>query len=127
MKNPKVQRGISLTELPLLFEKLKDGRETVFVIDELDRSLHTQLLEWLLKYFLDACHADSRNQLIFATHDVNILTQDLFRRDELWGINKNSDGASILYSFREFKKIRSDKDIRKVYLNGLMGAVPAIF
>lgn len=116
-----------LLDLLPAFAKLKEGREAVFVIDELDRSLHTQLLEWLLKYFLDACHADSRNQLIFTTHDVNILTQDLFRRDELWGINKNSDGASILYSFREFKKIRSDKDIRKVYLNGLMGAVPAIF
>ena len=116
-----------LLDLLPAFAKLKEGWETVFVIDELDRSLHTQLLEWILKYFLNACHADSRNQLIFTTHDVNILTQDLFRRDELWGINKNSDGASILYSFREFKKIRSDKDIRKVYLNGLMGAVPAIF
>lgn len=113
-----------LLDLIPAFAKLKEGQGTVFVIDALDRSLHTQLLEWLLKYFLDACHADSRNQLIFTTHDVNILTQDLFRRDELWGIDKNPDGASILYSFRDFKKIRSDKDIRKVYLNGLMGAVP---
>lgn len=113
-----------LLDLIPAFAKLQEGQGTVFVIDELDRSLHTQLLEWLLKYFLDACHADSRNQLIFTAHDVNILTQDLFRRDELCGIDKNPDGASILYSFRDFKKIRSDKDIRKVYLNGLMGAVP---
>lgn len=93
--------------------KLKKGQGTVFVIDELDRSLHTQLPEWLLKYFLDVCHADSRNQLIFTTHDVNILTQDLFRRDELWGIDKNPDSAPIFYSFRDFKKIRSDRNIRK--------------
>ena len=115
-----------LLDLIPAFAKLKEAQGTVFVIDELDRSLHTQLLEWLLKYFLDVCHADSRNQLIFTTHDVNILTQDLFRRDELWGIDKNPDGASILYSFRDFKKIRSDRNIRKVYLNGLMGAVPTI-
>ena len=93
-----------LLDLIPAFAKLKEAQGTVFVIDELDRSLHTQLLEWLLKYFLDVCHADSRNQLIFTTHDVNILTQDLFRRDELWGIDKNPDGAPILYSFRDFKK-----------------------
>lgn len=115
-----------LLDLIPAFAKLKEGQGAVFVIDELDRSLHTQLLEWLLKYFLDVCHADSRNQLIFTTHDVNILTQDLFRRDELWGVDKQNDGASNLYSFRDFKKIRNDKNIRKVYLNGLMGAVPTI-
>lgn len=93
-----------LLDLIPALAKLKKGQGTVFVIDELDRSLHTQLPEWLLKYFLDVCHADSRNQLIFTTHDVNILTQDIFRRDELWGIDKNPDGAPILYSFRDFKK-----------------------
>ena len=108
------------------FASLKKGRDVVFVIDELDRSFHTQLLEWLLKYFLDTCNTTTRGQLIFTTHDVNILTQDIFRRDELWGVDKNSDGSSTLYSFRDFKNIRRDKDIRKTYLNGLLGAVPVI-
>ena len=94
-----------LLDLIPALAKLKKGQGTVFVIDELDRSLHTQLPEWLQKYFLDVCHADSRNQLIFTTHDVNILTQDIFRRDELWGIDKNPDGAPILYSFRDFRKL----------------------
>ena len=108
------------------FASLKKGRDVGFVIDELDRSFHTQLLEWLLKYFLDTCNTTTRGQLIFTTHDVNILTQDIFRRDELWGVDKNSDGSSTLYSFRDFKNIRRDKDIRKTYLNGLLGAVPVI-
>ena len=56
-----------LLDLIPALAKLKKGQGTVFVIDELDRSLHTQLPEWLLKYFLDVCHADSRNQLIFTT------------------------------------------------------------
>ena len=87
-----------------LSEESNGTKRLLDLIPELDRSLHTQLPEWLQKYFLDVCHADSRNQLIFTTHDVNILTQDIFRRDELWGIDKNPDGAPILYSFRDFKK-----------------------
>lgn len=94
---------------------LKSGTAEVVVVDELDRSLHTKLLEWLIKYFLNSINSKSMNQLIMTTHDVNILTQDIFRRDELWGVDKDSFGASRLYSFRDFKDIRSDKDIRKTY------------
>lgn len=113
-----------LIDLVPLFVSLCHPTNQVYVIDELDRSLHTQLLEWLLTYYLDSCSSESRNQLIFTTHDVNLLTQDIFRRDELWGVDKNTFGASELYSFRDFKNIRSDKNIRKLYLNGLLGAVP---
>lgn len=108
------------------FVELRMEQNFVYVIDELDRSLHTQLLEWLIRYYLNSCGEGSRSQLIFTTHDVNLLTQNLFRRDELWGVQKNFAGESDLYSFREFKDIRQDKDIRKIYLNGLIGAVPDI-
>lgn len=115
-----------LLDLIPAFVDLYKKQNFVYVIDELDRSLHTQLLEWLIEYYLNSCGPESRNQLIFTTHDVNLLTQDLFRRDELWGVEKNRNGESVLYSFRDYKNIRHDKDIRKIYLNGLLGAVPNI-
>lgn len=115
-----------LLDLIPAFVDLHNNSNQVYIIDELDRSLHTKLLEWLLRYFLDSCSNTSRSQLIFTTHDVNLLTQDIFRRDELWGVDKNTSGISDLYSFRDFKGIRSDNDIRKIYLNGLIGAIPNI-
>lgn len=112
--------------IPMFMELRKFDESRVFVIDELDSSLHTKILGWLIAYYLDTCNAKIRNQLIFTTHDVNILTQELFRRDELWLIDRNAHGASSLYSISEFQDIRQDKDIRKLYLNGLIGGVPNI-
>lgn len=115
-----------LLDLIPAFLELQNQIGKVYVVDELDRSLHTKLLEWLLEYYLESCNPEARSQLIFTTHDVNLLTQNIFRRDELWGTDKNSSGVAELYSFRDFGAIRSDKDIRKIYLNGLVGAVPSI-
>jgi uncharacterized protein len=93
-------------------------------IDELDRSLHTLLTRQLLASFLQQASPEFRNQLIFTTHDVLLMDQDLFRRDEMWVSERNSQGISDLYSFSEFKEIRYDKDIRKSYLQGRLGGVP---
>lgn len=76
--------------------------------------------------FLNHCSAESRTQLIFTTHDVNLVDQKVFRRDELWITDRQPDGSSELYSFGEFKEVRNDKDIRKSYLSGAMGGVPNI-
>ncbi len=118
-----------LLDLIPMFIELRKSHDfpRVYVIDELDSSLHTKLLYWLLSYYLQSCHADLRNQLIFTTHDVNILTQDLFRRDELWLTDRKDTGESSLYSIGEFEDIRQDKDIRKLYLNGLIGGIPNIY
>ncbi len=115
---------LRLLDLIPALSALKFSSEQVVVVDELDRSLHTNMLEWLIKYYLNSCTPKTTNQLIMTTHDVNILTQNIFRRDELRGIDKHNYGSSSIYSFRDFKDIRSDKDIRKIYLSGLMGAVP---
>lgn len=117
---------LRLLDLLPAFANLHDKQNYVFIIDELDRSLHTLLQEWLIKFFLESCGEKTRNQLIFTTHNVNLLNQSIFRRDELWGISKNGKQCSELYSFRDFEGIRKDKDIRKIYLNGLIGAVPLI-
>jgi len=98
----------------------------VFVIDELDRSLHSLLTRSLLQKFLSTRAASSGSQLIFTTHDTQLMTQDLFRRDEIWITERDSSGSSKLTAFSEFKDVRKDKDIRKSYLQGRMGGIPKI-
>jgi AAA15 family ATPase/GTPase len=94
----------------------------VVVIDELDRSLHPSLSREFIRAFLDP---ESTSQLIVTTHDSTLLDFDLLRRDEIWFVEKDSAGASNVYSLEEFTP-RFDKDIEKGYLLGRFGAVPII-
>ncbi len=110
--------------IPALFELLSDDRERVFVIDELDRRLHSMLSYKILELFLSNS-TRRNNQLIVTTHEVGILDLDLLRRDEIWFIEKNSAGASSVFSLEEFHP-RYDKDIRKSYLQGRFGAIPLL-
>ncbi len=98
----------------------------VYVIDEVDRSLHTLLTRQLLNAYLESCSVDSRSQLLFTTHDVLLMDQQLFRRDEMWVAERDNAGISNLFAFSEYKDVRYDKDIRKSYLQGRMGGVPRI-
>lgn len=97
-----------------------------FVIDELDRSLHTLATRSLLEYFLSTCTPDGNKQLIFTTHDVALMDQNLFRRDEMWLTTKNNAGESQLYALSEFKGLRDDKDVRRSYMQGRFGGIPRI-
>lgn len=97
--------------------------ESVFVIDELERSLHPLLC----RKFLEVALSEGRrpnSQLVFSTHNTDLL-DDIMRRDEIWLIEKGEDGASHLRSLAEFD-IRPDIQIRKGYLNGRFGAIPLI-
>ncbi len=94
----------------------------VFVIDEIDRSLHPLLARKFIEYFL-AGSAGHQSQLILTTHDTNLLDLELFRRDEIWFAEKNDAGASHLYSLAEFK-VRTDLKIDSGYLHGRFGAIP---
>ncbi|MGD9153686.1 MAG: ATP-binding protein [Gammaproteobacteria bacterium] len=98
----------------------------VFVIDELDRSLHTLLTRQLLKIYLDSCNKNSKSQLIFTTHDLLLMDQELFRRDEMWLIERDQNGASGTIPLSDYKEIRYDKDILKSYLLGVLGGIPRI-
>ena len=118
------QRTIDL--LPAFLEMAAPGTAKVFVIDELDRSLHTLLTRRLLEGYLFACGPEGRSQLLFTTHDVLLMDQDLLRRDEMWVAERDRDGSSTLISFSEYKDVRYDKDIRKSYLQGRLGGVPRI-
>jgi len=98
----------------------------VYVIDELDRSLHTLLTRKLLESYLESCSEKTRSQLLFTTHDVLLMDQNLLRRDEMWVTERNIDGGTSLLSFSDYKDIRYDKDIRKSYLQGRLGGIPKI-
>ncbi|PLX83268.1 MAG: abortive phage resistance protein [Desulfuromonas sp.] len=112
--------------LPAFLEMSSRKSTQVYVIDEVDRSLHTLLTRQLLQGYLSACSADSRSQLLLTTHDVLLMDQDILRRDEMWIAERDADGGSSLLSFSEYKDVRSDKDIRKSYLQGRLGGVPRL-
>ena len=118
------QRVIDL--LPVFLELAALGSKKVFVIDEVDRSLHTLLTRHLLEAYLASCSADTRSQLLLTTHDVLLMDQQLLRRDEMWVAERKPTGASTLVSFAEYKDVRYDKDIRKSYLQGRLGGIPRL-
>lgn len=98
----------------------------VYIIDDLDRNLHTILSRGLVSDFLQDRDEMSRTQLIFTTHDAQLMDQRLFRRDEMWATERLRDGTTRLFSFSEFKEMRNDKNVRKSYLEGRLGGVPYI-
>lgn len=106
----------------VLLDLFKDNR--VFIIDEIERSLHPNLLYSLLDLFLSNVK-NLNSQLIMATHESSLLTQKLLRKDEIWFVAKDDKGASKLYSLGDYS-VRFDKEIRKDYLLGKFGAIPHI-
>lgn len=110
--------------LPTVIGELEGDH--VFVIDELDRSLHTELTRHLVSLQRQAAEQGKRQQMIFTTHDLMLMKQDIMRRDEMWAVEKKPDQSSILISFEQYVEIRKDKDIQKSYLEGRMGGVPQL-
>ena len=107
--------------IPILYD-VDQGLEKVVLIDELDRKLHPHLSRLIVETFLTNSES---SQLIFTTHDTNLLDTELLRRDEIWFMQKDKLGRSQLYSLAEFK-IRPDLQLEKGYLNGRFGAIPFI-
>ncbi len=96
------------------------------VIDELDTKLHHDISKWIVGLFHDPKQNKKGAQLIFNTHDLNLLDQSLFRRDQIWFTEKDADhGCTSLYSLVEFHE-RKDRDILKAYTQGRYGAIPYI-
>jgi len=118
------QKLLALTA-PII-DTLIEGR--TLIIDELDNSLHTELVEAIIKLFNSKETNPNNAQLIFTTHDTNLLNQELFRRDQIWFTQKDIYGASELYSLVEYGKgkTRDDLALEKNYLSGKFGAVPHI-
>ena len=109
-----------------IIETLLKGE--ILVIDELDNSLHTELVNAIIALFHSKETNPNNAQLIFTTHDTNLLNQEIFRRDQIWFTQKDIYGVSELYSLIEYGrgKIRDDLVLEKNYLEGKFGAVPYI-
>lgn len=126
-------------EIPFRLEDESDGTQRLFhlvpglfqlktasrvlVIDELDRRLHTELTRLFVQQALDCREDDPHGQLIYTTHDTNLLDLDLLRRDEIWFVEKDKKGASHFASLAEWK-VRPDMEIERNYLAGRFGAIP---
>ena len=110
--------------IPFLADSLKNKK--VLIIDELDKSLHPFLVQYILEIFNDAEINKNGSQLIFNTHDTNLLDLNILRRDQIWFTEKNSEtGESDLYSLSDFS-VRKQENVEKGYMLGRYGAVPFI-
>lgn len=105
--------------LPMFRALIED--DTTIVIDEIERSIHPSLLRKLISMLLSP-EVKLKGQLIFTTHECNLLNMDIFRQDEIWFMEK-SEGNSVLYPLTDFN-VRQDLDLAKGYINGRFGAIP---
>lgn len=110
---------IRLLELMPIVVSLLDPGRTVFV-DEIGRSIHPSLLKAFVQYLLSS---DFKGQLVFTTHQTQLLDADIFRQDEIWFTEKTNAGNTKMYPLSDYKT-RADLDIQRGYLNGRFGAVP---
>jgi AAA15 family ATPase/GTPase len=109
-----------LNLLPALYGLTTQGG--VFVIDELERSMHPMLARKFIEFFSRAVRR-TKSQLVFTTHETTLLDLHLLRRDGIWFAEKDNEGATHLYSLADFK-VRKDLRIEKGYLEGRFGAIP---
>lgn len=96
-----------------------------FVVDELNKSLHTDLVRFLVKIFNSELNKENA-QLIFTTHETSVLRKDLLRRDQVWFCEKNKDKSTSLYPLTDFKPHKDREDIEESYLVGRYGGKPLI-
>ena len=111
------------------FDSLLKGR--MLIVDELDAKLHPLLTIQLVRLFNNKDTNPNNSQLLFATHDTNLLNADLFRRDQIWFAEKDEFEQTDLYNLVEFKlpdgtKVRNDSNLEKNYIRGRYGAIPYI-
>ena len=107
-----------------LMDTLKFGR--VLFVDELDARLHPLMTCAIIRLFHSKETNPQNAQLIFATHDTNLLNKDLFRRDQIWFVEKDRARATHLYSLAEFR-VRNDRSsLEADYIHGRFGAIPFI-
>lgn len=125
-----------------LFEEESDGTQKFFgligpwldvlnnglvlFVDELNNSLHTHLVGLLIQLFHNPKTNPHNAQLIFTTHDTNQLSQEIFRRDQVWFCEKNEQQATRLYPLTDFNARKDRENLELAYLSGRYGAVPFV-
>lgn len=122
------EESLGTNQLFILGPFLKDAFEKgiVVVVDEIDKSLHTFIVKYIINMFRNKEINKARAQLIFTTHDTSLLSLSTFRRDQVYFTEKNNKtGVSDLYSLDELS-VRKTDNIEKGYLLGRYGAIPYI-
>lgn len=104
-------------------DALENGR--ILIVDELDNSLHPLVVRFLIKLICDPTINKKNSQIIFSTHDASLLDNELFRRDQVWFVEKDKSNSTQLYSLLEFSP-RKNEAIGRGYLQGRYGALPYI-
>lgn len=128
--------------IPLDFDEESDGTQKFFsfagpwmdtlnegyvlVIDELHDNLHPKLVKYLVGLFHNNETNPNNAQLIFTTHETSILSQDIFRRDQIWFCEKDKQQATSLYPLTDFSPRKDRENIELGYLSGRYGALPFI-
>jgi len=104
----------------MILEVIKKNK--IMFIDEIENSLHPKIVEYIINLF----HASSGAQLVFTTHNTNLLNMNLMRKDQIYFCNKKDDGSTDLYSLFDYKDFRDTMDAEKAYLQGRFDAIPYI-
>lgn len=108
-----------------ILHALQNGR--ILLVDEIDARIHPLMTRYIIELFNSTYTNPQNAQLIFVTHDTNLLDNQLFRRDQIWFTEKDRYGATDLYSLIEYKlPIRYDASFESDYMTGKYGAVPYI-
>lgn len=133
--------GDSAVSVALPFEQESRGTRTLFgllgilrwcldsggtlLVDELDQSLHSHLARRIVAGFMSPAGNSRAAQLVFNTHDTNLLSEDLLRRDQVWFTEKTTGGATRLFPLTDFRA-RKFENLERGYLQGRYGAVPSL-
>lgn len=94
----------------------------IIIVDELESSLHNDMVEFMIALF----HAGKSAQLIFSTHNTNLIDLKKLRKDQIYFVNKKEDASTDLYSLFDYKDFRDTMDAEKGYLQGRFDAIPYI-
>jgi len=107
-----------------MFDALSNG--DVLIVDELDKGLHPKLMQAIIGIFNNPKTNPNNAQLIFTTHDVSLLSSNIFRRDQIYITEKNIKGETSIYTLADIKGVRADIAFEKYLMNGVFGGVPVI-
>ena len=98
------------------------GQNKILLIDEIESSLHSKMVEYILRLF----HAGKKAQLIFTTHNTHLLDLEKLRKDQIYFVNKKEDSSTDLYSLFDYKDFRDTMDLEKAYMQGRFDAIPYV-
>ena len=111
---------------PAIIDLLLSKKNCVYVIDGIDHGLHMEINYWLVRRFLENVNSNTRKQLIFTSQDTNLLRRAGLRRDEIWFVERRRNSPSQLVNAVEFKGLRIDSSLQKLYEEGRLGDLPIL-